>query len=208
MEFKNYSLKIENKILIENLNISFNKNIISHLLGSNGVGKSSFAKSCVGIFQYRGEICMEGNATIISSYSNVPIDFRLKDILNILKKRVDGEKIEKLFNLLGLDNISQKLQIKKMSDGQRQKIKLLVFLSTDPKIIILDEFTSALDKSSTLEIYDFLNEYSSMNDIICLNITHNLSDIEYMPGEYFYLSNKTIKKVNSREELINLYMKG
>lgn len=83
-----------------------------------------------------------------------------------------------------------------------------MLLIPSPKIIILDEFTSALDKSSTLEIYKFLNEYVTQNDVTCINITHNLSDIEYMPGNYYFFSNKNIVIVDSKQEIIDLYMRG
>ena len=47
-ELVNYNLKVGNKTLLENINLSFKSNVINHILGSNGAGKSSFAKSCVG----------------------------------------------------------------------------------------------------------------------------------------------------------------
>ncbi|WP_156972122.1 hypothetical protein [Syntrophaceticus schinkii] len=91
---------------------------------------------------------------------------------------------------------------------RNKKIKLLSFLSAKPRIIILDEFTSALDKSSSLDIYGFLKEYAGNNGVTSINITHNLSDIEYMPGIYYYFSNKNIVRINTKEELFDLYVKG
>ena len=44
--FENYSLQVGKKKLITNLNIDFQSGVISHLFGSNGVGKSCLAKSC------------------------------------------------------------------------------------------------------------------------------------------------------------------
>lgn len=208
MQFTNYCLKIEKKILINNLNINFKEKNIHHLLGSNGVGKSCFAKSCVGMINYEGEIQIDNNIVLIGSYSNIPSDFRLKDIVKILNQKFDNTYIKHLYNLLKLYKVPNNISLKKLSDGQRQKIKLLAFLATSPKIIILDEFTSALDKSSTLEIYDFIKTYVDSQNAICLNITHNLSDIEYLPGQYYYFSNKNIKRIATKENLINLYMKG
>lgn len=209
MKFINYSLKVGNNQLINNLNISFQGKMINHLLGNNGVGKSCLAKSCVGMLPYTGKIeDMYDKPVLISSYSNIPLDFMLSDIVNILGKRFDKEKIRYFWKLLNLDNIPQKLKIRKMSDGQKQKIKLLCFLIPFPKIIILDEFTSALDKSSTLEIYNFMNSFVEQNNITCINITHNLSDIEYMPGNYYFFNNRNIVKIDSKEDIIDAYVKG
>ncbi len=209
VKFVNYSLKVGNNKLLDNLNISFEDKVINHLLGSNGVGKSCFAKSCLEMLPYTGVIeGMDSTPVLISSYSNIPLDFMISDIVNILEKRFPKERLTYFWNLLNLDNIPKKIRIKKMSDGQKQKIKLLCFLIQLPKIIILDEFTSALDKSSTLEIYNFINSYVKENNITCINITHNLSDIEYMPGNYYFFNDKNIIKIDSKEDMINAYVKG
>ncbi len=208
MEFVNYSLQVGNRKLLENLSISFGSNSVNHLLGSNGVGKSCFAKSCIGIMPYKGNIVLESQPVLIGSYSNVPLDLTLNDIIKMLQKKHSNYDLDNLCMLLNLENISRKIRIRKLSDGQRQKIKLLCFLITNPKIVIFDEFTSALDKSSSLELYKFVNEYTKLQSIICINITHNLSDIEYMPGNYYLMSNNTIKKYSNKDDIINDYIRG
>lgn len=209
MRFVNYSLKVGNKQLIDNLNISFQEKIINHLLGNNGVGKSCLAKSCIGMMPYTGKIeDLCAKPVLIGSCSNIPSDLMLSDIINILKKRFDKERITYFWDLLNLETVPEKIKIRKLSDGQKQKIKLLCFLIPLPKIIILDEFTSALDKSSTLEVYNFMNSFVEQNNVTCINITHNLSDIEYMPGNYYYFNNRNIIKINSKKEMIDVYVKG
>lgn len=208
MKLVNYNLKVGNKTLLENINLSFKSNVINHILGSNGAGKSSFAKSCVGMLKYEGKISGNSGAILIGSGSNVPSEFTIDDLLELLKKRFEPQKVKGLYDLLKLNTVSGKLQIKKMSDGQKQKIKLLAFLSEDPKVIILDEFTNALDKNSALDLYHFFNEYNKMHDVVIINITHNLSDLEYMEGKYYYICNRSITEVETKEEIINLYVKG
>ncbi|WP_330387221.1 ATP-binding cassette domain-containing protein [[Clostridium] polysaccharolyticum] len=145
---------------------------------------------------------------MIGSSSNVPGEFSLKDILKELRKKFEQSEINKLYDLLKMDTISDKLPLAKMSDGQKQKIKLLCFLASKPKIIILDEFTTALDKGSSLDLYAFLNEYRKNNEVTILNITHNLSDLEHMPGKYYYISDCEMKEVDSKETAIEKYIKG
>ena len=73
--------------------------------------------------------------------------------------------------MLKLGEVSNKLPLAKMSDGQKQKIKLLCFLASKPSIIILDEFTTALDKSSSLELYSFFNNYVKNKYLLFCSIT-------------------------------------
>lgn len=208
MKLANYKLKVGNKILLDNVNISFEDNVINHILGSNGAGKSSFAKSCVGMLKYEGIISGNDGAILIGSGSNVPSEFTLNDIIGLLNKKFEPQKVKGLFDLLKLNTVSDKLQIKKMSDGQKQKIKLLAFLSAAPKVIILDEFTNALDKNSALDLYHFLTEYNRANNVVIINITHNLSDLEYMEGRYYYIQNMGISEYKTKNEIIDLYVRG
>lgn len=127
MKFVHYSLKVGNNLLINDLNISFQPKVINHLLGNNGVGKSCLAKSCVGMMQYSGKIEACDKPALIGSYSNIPLDFKLKDIIKILKVRFETTQVSYFYELLQLDKMPINLNIKKMSDGQKQKIKLLCF---------------------------------------------------------------------------------
>lgn len=208
MKLKNYSLIVGNKLLFECVNLSFKNGNINHILGSNGIGKSCFAKSTIGLLKYSGEIDINDDVSLIGSYSGIPQDFKLADVKGVIESRYSLEHIETLYELLNINSLPKNIFISKMSDGQKQKIKLLVFLSAKPKAIILDEFTSALDKKSSLEIYKFLNDYSKTEDIIIINITHNLSDIENMPGYYYYIKNKQILEVPDKQEVFDLYIKG
>lgn len=208
MELIDYGLKVGNKILFENVNVVFDKKVISHVLGCNGAGKSSFAKTCVGMQEFEGRIRGNSSAILIGSGSNVPLEFTIHDIVGLLKKKFTPQKIDRLCDLLKLEKIPENLQIKKMSDGQKQKVKLLAFLSAEPKVIILDEFTNALDKASALDLYSFFNAYNKINDVVIINITHNLSDLEYMAGRYYYIHNRGITEIESKERIVELYMKG
>lgn len=207
MKLVNYNLKVGNKTLLENINLSFKSNVINHILGSNGAGKSSFAKSCVGMLKYEGKISGNSGAILIGSGSNVPSNLQLmifwsywKNDLSLKSKRfVWPAEVE--YSIWQIAN-------KENEWWTETKIKLLAFLSEDPKVIILDEFTNALDKNSALDLYHFFNEYNKMHDVVIINITHNLSDLEYMEGKYYYICNRSITEVETKEEIINLYVRG
>lgn len=206
MKIENMSLKVGRKQILTDLSLIFQSGKVNHILGKNGVGKSCFSKACAGLLPYSGKIDTgESDLTIIGSYSNIPLNLRLCDILWLIRR---NPKLDRLSEQLNISAIDPKLHIGKMSDGQKQKIKLLYFLSFGKKNIILDEFTSALDKASTLDIYNFLNTYFASEQITSLNITHNLSDLEYMPGNYYLFEDQTIKPVNDKEQAISAYIKG
>lgn len=207
MKLVNYSLKVGEKTLFSNVNINFHIGKMNHILGSNGVGKSCFAKSLIGIFPYSGTVIGADGISLIGSYSGIPTDLSIKDLYPFLKAECETSTVDTLYHLLSLESVNNKQQIKSMSDGQKQKIKLWCFLSRNPNLIVLDEFTTALDKKSVLEIYDFISTYLSKEKATIFNITHNLSDVDSLGGYYFYIDNHTITEIESKDELFNLYIK-
>ena len=200
MKLSDFNLSIENKKLLTDVNVEFSEGKINHILGKNGVGKSIFAKSLM---------LDNENITVIGSYSNVPEDITFNELRKVLIKKFDMNKVDHLCSILNISNIDEKIILKKLSDGQRQKIKILVFLLFDKDIIILDEVTNALDKTTSNEIYELFNDYIKKNPKkVILNITHNLSDLNNMDGEYYLFEDYDIKKYSNRKELIDLYING
>lgn len=209
MKLENFSIKTKRKNLLSNVSVEFEKGKISHILGKNGTGKTCLAKAIIGVFPYSGDIFFdENNICIIGSYTNIPNDLKAKDVINIIIEKFQREISKEVFNIFGINDIPLKNKMKHLSDGQRQKIKLLYFLSTDPEIIIFDEFTNALDKKTCLEIYEFVNKYREKNSTTVINITHNITDLEYMEGEYFLIEDENISKYETKESVINNYIRG
>ena len=208
MELKNFTLKVGKKLLFQKVSISFYEGAVNHILGSNGAGKSSFAKACVGMLKSEGAIVGNEKTILIGSSSNVPEEFYIGDIVEILKNKFEKSRVDELFELLKLGSIPDRISIKKMSDGQKQKIKLFAFLCDEPKVIILDEFTNALDKNSSIDLYEFIRRYIERYPITIINITHNLSDLEYMEGKYFYISQMNIDEIESKQKITQMYIQG
>jgi len=205
MELIDYSLFVGKRNLFKDVNIEFQNGIVSHLLGGNGVGKSSFAKSMIGMISYDGEVKCDKNICVIGSYTNIPNDLTIRDLMLVVKDLKNTEQFNEIFDLLNIKDIDKNLRLSKMSDGQKQKIKLLFFLSKKPNVVILDEFTSSLDKKSMLDIYKFINKFVELKNVLIINITHNLLDIEYIHGNYYYVSNNKITQYKDKESLIKDY---
>ncbi|MHC3835597.1 peptide ABC transporter ATP-binding protein, partial [Streptococcus thermophilus] len=107
----------------------------------------------------------------------------------------------------GLENVPNNIPLKKLSDGQNQKIKLYILLSRNKEIIILDEITNALDKATVNEIHIFLQKYSKKHpEKIIINISHDLSDIRTLHGNYFIIDNQRLYQISTADEAIKWYL--
>lgn len=147
------------------------------------------------------------NITLIGSYTNIPNDVNFESLLIFLEQKFSSEKIAELYPMLGLDKIDNKIKISKLSDGQKQKIKLLVFFLFEKEIIILDEISNALDRKTVNEIYSFLTQFLLKNRTnTIISITHNPLDVKLTEGSYFVFKDKTIQEVDSIKKLMAEYM--
>lgn len=198
MKLSNYTLEIGKKTLLKQTDVVFKKGEINYILGENGIGKSVFAKS---LFH------KHDNITLIGSYTNIPNDVNFESLLIFLEQKFSSEKIAELYRMLGLDKIDNKIKISKLSDGQKQKIKLLVFFLFEKEIIILDEISNTLDRKTVNEIYSFLTQFLLKNRTnTIISITHNPLDVKLTEGSYFVFKDKTIQEVDSIEKLMAEYM--
>lgn len=204
MILNDYELIIKGKTLLQNVNIEFYSGQLNHVLGKNGVGKSKMAQNL-----YQNQEKYGLSIGLISTFTNIPMDITMNDLISLLGKKYLNDKIDDLTNMLNLDNVNFQLKIRSLSDGQKQKIKLLVFLMIDYDVLILDEITNALDKKTTNDIYNFLSQYVQCYPQKCIiNITHNLSDLSQMNGAYFLIEYNTIKEYKTKEEIISKYIRG
>lgn len=173
MILNDYELIIKGKTLLQNVNIEFYSGQLNHVLGKNGVGKSKMAQNL-----YQNQEKYGLSIGLISTFTNIPMDITMNDLISLLRKKYPNNKIDDLTSMLNLNNVNFQLKIRSLSDGQKQKIKLLVFLMIDYDVLILDEITNALDKKTTNDIYNFLSQYVQCYPQKCIiNITHNLSDL-------------------------------
>ena len=203
IELKNicfdYRTKNREKSVLKNLNLSFEKNSITAIIGRSGSGKSTIVDILLGLIkQDTGQILVDGENIDINNtklkIGYVPqSNFLLNDTikkniaLGIPNEDIDLKKVNKAIELssltddfkdskLGIDSIvGQKgLQI---SGGQAQRIAIARSLYEDPEIIIFDEATSSLDKTTEKEIFENLLILKKTKTILL--ITHNDRILKY-----------------------------
>lgn len=131
MELKNFSLSIKNKPLFENIDVTFKTGTINHILGKNGTGKTCLVKAMMGAMPYNGKIDFNtDNICVIGSYTNLLLDLKVKDVVGIVRHRFKQSAVELLIDNLNIKDIPFENKIKNLSDGQKQKLKLLFFFSS------------------------------------------------------------------------------
>ena len=104
--------------------------------------------------------------------------------LDLSKKEANARAVE-LLGLVGIPNPRQRLSEYsfQLSGGLRQRAMIAMALSCDPKLLIADEPTTALDVTTQAQILDLIRDLQQKNGMAVILITHNLGVIAEMADD-------------------------
>ena len=191
---------MENKKILNNINMEIKINKITAIIGPSGCGKTTFLKSLNRLIEENQEVKIEGKILFQDrDITDINIDeFRKKVGLvfqnptpfpfsiykNMVyapiyygeknKKRLESIVREKLEDAGLYDEVKDDLKKSalKLSGGQQQRLCIARALTVDPQILLLDEPCSALDIQNSDKIEKLLKKLSEKYTIII--VTHNL----------------------------------
>lgn len=200
LKVKNLSIEMENKKILNNINMEIKINKITAIIGPSGCGKTTFLKSLNRLIEENQEVKIEGKILFQDrDITDINIDeFRKKVGLvfqnptpfpfsiykNMVyapiyygeknKKRLESIVREKLEDAGLYDEVKDdmKKSALKLSGGQQQRLCIARALTVDPQILLLDEPCSALDIQNSDKIEKLLKKLSEKYTIII--VTHNL----------------------------------
>ncbi|WP_019124528.1 ABC transporter ATP-binding protein/permease [Peptoniphilus grossensis] len=218
VEVKNLNFSYGEKEILKDLNMKIKSNKITAIVGESGCGKSTLAKLVGGLERnYDGEILYNGLSEIsndslnenIMLVDNNPYFFKesLRYNLKIANKNADDDKLIEVLeevglysyfkNIGGLDSILESAG-NNLSGGQKQRLAIGRVLLKEPKILILDESISNIDKESEDLILNLIQKLKEKMTIIL--ITHRLNTV--LQADYiYYLDNKKVAEEGSFEEI-------
>lgn len=212
LECKHLYKEFDNKPILKDINLKIPRGKIIGLLGKNGIGKTTLIKIINDLLTpTSGEILINGEKPGIKSKEIISYlpertyldkEMTIKQVLKYFEefyKNFDKQKAVKLLEDLNLD-INKK--ISKMSKGMQEKLQLILVMSRNAELYILDEPLGGVDPATRDYILDtILSNFSEGASVIIS--THLISDIERILDEVIFLDKGEIILTSSADELRN-----
>lgn len=213
--------KINENYALKGINLEVNAGDFITVIGSNGAGKSTLLNMVAGnFFPELGKILindkdvtdyptykraslvgrvfqdpLKGTAAEMTIEENLSLAFKrgkTRGLMPGLNKQKRNDFIEMLSWLeLGLDERLE-YPVKLLSGGQRQALTLLMATLGDPKILLLDEHTAALDPKTAVKIIDITEKVVKKNNLTVLMVTHDMKQALEMGNRTIMMDNGKI----------------
>ncbi len=192
----------------ELVNISFDIEDSTALIGESGSGKSLTVKALLNLLPSSLEVKKEINSNFELNYNSIGfIPQNPFTSLSTMTKITDqffcsDEKKEEVLNLVDLDKSVLKKFPSQLSGGQIQRVVIAIALSREIKLLLLDEPTTALDEENKNNIINLLNQIKEKLNILILFVTHDINSIKGICEKIIILKNgKIIEKGLTNEVL-------
>lgn len=207
---KNVSKNFGTKKVLEDINFTLPRGKIVGLLGKNGMGKTTLIKLINDLLTpTAGSIIVNGknigtDSKKIISYlperTYLDKSMTIKESLNFFQEFYDNFDIDKARRLLKDLDLDENIKISKMSKGMQEKLQLILVISRDAELYILDEPLGGVDPATRDYILDTILKNFSENATLLIS-THLISDIERILDEVIFIDKGRIVLISDTDTL-------
>lgn len=191
---KVYKTKSEDVIALDKINLSLDETGMTFVIGKSGSGKTTLLNVIGGLDSFDGgDLIVKGKSFSqfkqqdFDNYRNTFIGFVFQEY-NLLEemsveknislamelqgsKKKNADKINKILKEVDLEGLNDR-HPSELSGGQKQRVAIARAIVKDPKIILTDEPTGALDTNSGIQVMNLLKELS--RDRLVVIVSHNM----------------------------------
>ena len=198
LSVSNLSVSFDENHVLDGFNLDLQSGDIFALLGDSGSGKSSALRFIAGLESAsNGRVALDGNNLSLDGNHSVKPELReigmvfqdyalfphmtvFQNIsfgIDYLSKKEKIERVQTLLALISLQGIEKKYP-HQLSGGEQQRVSLARSLATSPKLLLLDEPFSSLDKSHRDQLVQEVRVILKNAGVTSILVTHDESEAE------------------------------
>jgi len=217
-QIKNLTIYDKEKLLVDLFKGSTNNLLINSslaLVGQSGSGKSLSLKAILDMTPPNLDVKFDNSSdfkldkqhigfipqnpfTSLSPMTQISKQFFLQN-----HKLCDDKKIDELLKMVKLEPELKNKFPMELSGGQLQRIVIAIALSTKPKLLLLDEPTTALDDDSKLTIINLFKELQKKLHFLMIYVSHDIASIKDICDDIAILNKGVICEYGNTKEILS-----
>lgn len=197
IKINNLEMKYGSDVIFKNFNHEFKDGTITAIMGPSGKGKTTLIRCIAGLNKptngevlYNDKVIKKPHKDIFmmhQHYANYPWKTCLENVLFpiAINRKItiqDKTKALALLDLVGLTNAANKFP-SELSGGMNQRLAFARLLMAEPKVILMDEPMSALDKETRQDMQNILLDLNKKTNNTIIMITHDLNEANKLASE-------------------------
>ncbi len=200
------------KVVHSDLDLDIYDGEVLSIIGANGAGKTVLAETIVGVrsiqsgtIETHDDFSLELDTGLqFQTEDNASELIKPTNIITFYKKfyngKVDEAELQNMIKVFGLEEFMNR-KINKLSGGQKQRLNLLLACMHQPRLLILDEFTTGLDITSVIDILDYIIDMVKKNKSTLIVITHSAKEIKMLADRVVTIRNGKIENEITTKEI-------
>jgi ABC-2 type transport system ATP-binding protein len=207
---KNVRKTYGNKIALNDISLEIEGGKIIGLLGPNGSGKTTLIKILSGLLTAdSGDIAISGNpigvktkkvVSYLPERTYINEWMKVKEMINFFADFYEDFDVQKAYDMLTRLKINPNDKLKTMSKGTREKVQLILVMSRNADLYLLDEPIGGVDPAARDYILDTILKNYNENASVIIS-THLISDIENILDDIIFIKDGNITLHSTVDEI-------
>lgn len=210
LECENLSKNYGSVKALDNLTLKIESGKIVGLLGPNGHGKTTLIKTLSGLLSKdKGKVLIDGKrigvgtkkiVSYLPERSYLSPEMKIKEVVSFFQEFYEDFDAKKADAMLGELSLDKESKLKSLSNGNREKVQLIMVMSRKAKLYLLDEPMGGVDPAARDYILKtIISNYSE--DATVIISTHLIQDVEQILDEVVFLKEGKVMLHSDVDEL-------
>lgn len=206
---RNLTIRIEDKLVVDDLSFDLASRERLSILGPNGAGKTVLLKALLNLMPYSGEVTWSPDVRIgyvpqkIDAEVHLPLTFNDLFHAKGTTLRVSARDVEEVSTTIGLTRDLMATPVGHLSGGQFQRGLIGFALLGNPNVLLLDEPTASVDEPGEEHIYELIHRLQDQHGLASIMVSHDLSFVFRYASTVLCLNRQKVCFGTPREALSN-----